>query len=44
MVTPNQFKKGMKVEIDGEPCIIMDYQHIKMGRGGATVRTKMKSC
>ena len=43
MVTPNQFKKGMKVEIDGEPCTIVDYQHIKMGRGGATVRTKMKS-
>jgi elongation factor P len=43
MVTPNQFKKGMKIEVDGEPCTIVDYQHIKMGRGGATVRTKMKS-
>lgn len=43
MVTPNQFKKGMKIEIDNEPYAIVDYQHIKMGRGGATVRTKMKS-
>jgi elongation factor P len=43
MVTPNQFKKGMKIEIDNEPYVIVDYQHIKMGRGGATVRTKMKS-
>jgi elongation factor P len=43
MVTPNQFRKGMKVEIDNEPYTIVDYQHIKMGRGGATVRTKMKS-
>lgn len=43
MVTPNQFKKGMKIEIDNEPYTVVDYQHIKMGRGGATVRTKMKS-
>ncbi|MDY6820110.1 MAG: elongation factor P [Deferribacterota bacterium] len=43
MITPNQFKKGMKIEVKGEPYILIDFQHIKMGRGGATVRTKLKS-
>ncbi len=41
-ITPNQFKRGGKIEIDGEPYAIVEYQHIKTGRGGATVRTKVK--
>ncbi len=43
MITPNQFKKGAKIEVDGEPYSIVEYLHIKMGRGGANVRTKIKS-
>ena len=43
VVTPNQFKKGTKIEVDNEPYSVVDYLHIKMGRGGANVRTKMKS-
>ncbi len=43
MITPNQFKKGAKIEVDGEPYTIVEYLHIKMGRGGANVRTKIKS-
>ncbi|WP_022852225.1 elongation factor P [Limisalsivibrio acetivorans] len=43
VVTPNQFKKGLKIEIDGEPYSVVEYLHIKMGRGGANVSTKMKS-
>jgi elongation factor P len=42
-VTPNQFKKGMKLEVDGEPYSVVEYLHIKCGRGGANVRTKMKN-
>ncbi|MDR2884490.1 MAG: elongation factor P [Deferribacteraceae bacterium] len=42
-VTPNQFKKGTKLEVDGEPYSVVEYQHIKCGRGGANVRTKMKN-
>lgn len=43
MITPNQFKRGAKIELDGEPYSIVEYLHIKCGRGGATVRTKVKS-
>ncbi|MGA1861344.1 elongation factor P [Deferribacter thermophilus] len=43
MITPNQFKRGTKVEVDGEPYVVVEYLHVKMGRGGANVRTKLKS-
>ncbi|HYA11736.1 MAG TPA: elongation factor P [Thermodesulfovibrionales bacterium] len=43
MVTTSDFRKGLKVEFKGEPCEIIDFQHVKMGRGGAIVRTKLKS-
>lgn len=43
MITPNQFKKGAKIELDGEPYGVVEFLHIKCGRGGATVRTKVKS-
>jgi len=43
MITPNQFKRGAKIELDGEPYSIVEHLHIKCGRGGATVRTKVKS-
>ena len=38
-----QFRKGLRIEIDGEPLSIVDFQHVKPGKGGAFVRTKMKS-
>jgi elongation factor P len=43
LVSTSDFKKGLKVEFKGEPCEIIDFQHVKMGRGGAIVRTKLKS-
>lgn len=43
MISTADFKKGLKVEFKGEPCEIIDFQHVKMGRGGAIVRTKLKS-
>ncbi|MDF1536627.1 MAG: elongation factor P [bacterium] len=43
MISTNQFKRGMKVEMDGEPYIIVEFQHVKPGKGGAFVRTKLKS-
>jgi elongation factor P len=42
-LTPNQFKKGSKIEVDGEPYSVVEYLHIKVGRGGANVRTKLKN-
>ena len=38
-----QFRKGLKIEISGEPFFIVDFQHVKPGKGGAFIRTKMKS-
>jgi elongation factor P len=43
LISTNEFRKGAKIEYKGEPCEIIDFQHVKMGRGGAIVRTKMKS-
>ena len=37
-----EFKKGLKIELDGEPYSIVDFQHVKPGKGGAFVRTKLK--
>lgn len=43
MITTSDFRKGLKVEFKGDPYEIIDFQHVKMGRGGAIVRTKMKN-
>jgi elongation factor P len=37
------FRKGLKIELEGEPYIIADFLHVKPGKGGAFVRTKLKS-
>lgn len=43
MYGTNQFRNGLKIEIDNEPFVIVDFQHVKPGKGGAFVRTKLKS-
>jgi len=43
IVSTSDFRKGLKVEFKGEPCEIVDFQHVKMGRGGAIIRTKMRN-
>lgn len=43
MVSTSDFRKGMKIEYKGAPHEIVDFQHHKMGRGGAIVRTKLKN-
>jgi elongation factor P len=42
IVSTNQFKNGMHVEVDGTIFKIVDFQHVKPGKGGAFVRTKLK--
>ena len=42
MVGTNQFKNGMHVEVDGRVFRIVEFQHVKPGKGGAFVRTKLK--
>jgi elongation factor P len=43
MYSTAEFKKGLKIELDGVPYVIADFQHVKPGKGGAFVRTKLKS-
>ena len=43
VVNTNQFKTGMAIEIDGQPFTIVDFQHVKPGKGGAFVRTKVRN-
>src|ERR671927_825088 len=42
MVATNQFKNGMHVEVDGTVFKILEFQHVKPGKGGAFVRTKLR--
>ncbi|MEF9425632.1 MAG: elongation factor P [Candidatus Mariimomonas ferrooxydans] len=43
MISTNNFRKGSKIEFKGDPYEIIDFQHVKMGRGGALVKTKIKN-
>ena len=43
VVSTNQFRNGMHVEIDGDVWRIVEFQHVKPGKGGAFVRTKLKA-
>ena len=42
MITAGDFKKGITVEWDGKVWNIVDFQHVKPGKGAAFVRTKLK--
>ena len=42
MISTNQFKNGTHIEVDGTIYRIMDFQHVKPGKGGAFVRTKLR--
>lgn len=43
MLSTKDFRKNLKIEIDGEPFVIVDCQHVKPGKGVAFVKTRMKS-
>src|ERR671936_802960 len=43
VVNTNQFKNGMHIELDGQVWRIVEFQHVKPGKGGAFVRTKLKA-
>ncbi len=42
MISTNQFKNGSHIEVDGTIYRIMEFQHVKPGKGGAFVRTKLR--
>ena len=42
MITAGDFKNGVTIEYDGKVCQIVEFQHVKPGKGAAFVRTKLK--
>ena len=42
MISTNQFRNGTHIEVDGTVFKIVEFQHVKPGKGGAFVRTKLK--
>ncbi|MBS3887165.1 MAG: elongation factor P [Dethiobacter sp.] len=43
MISTSDFKNGMSIEFDGDVFTIVDFQHVKPGKGAAFVRTKLKN-
>ncbi|NLK72922.1 MAG: elongation factor P [Clostridiales bacterium] len=43
MIYASDFRKGVTFEINGEPHVVLDFQHVKPGKGAAFVRTKYKN-
>ena len=43
MISAGDFRKGITIEIDGQVWVIVDFQHVKPGKGAAFVRTKIKN-
>lgn len=43
MLSAGDFRKGITVEIDGKVYVIVDFQHVKPGKGAAFVRAKIKN-
>ncbi|MCK4390998.1 MAG: elongation factor P [Desulfobacterales bacterium] len=43
MYDTSEFRKGLKIEIEGKPYEIIDFLHVKPGKGGAFVRTKLRN-
>ena len=43
MVSAGDFKNGLTIEIDGNIFQILEFQHVKPGKGAAFVRTKLKN-
>ena len=43
MYATNQFRKGLKIELESVPFEIVDFQHVSPGKGGAFTRTKLRN-
>ncbi len=42
MISAGEFRNGMTLEIDGKVCQVVEFQHVKPGKGAAFVRTKLR--
>ena len=43
MYETSDIRKGLKIEMDGDVYSVVEFQHVKPGKGGAFIRTKLKS-
>ena len=43
MILTAEFRNGSRIELEGDPYYIVEFQHVKPGKGGAFVRTKLKN-
>ena len=43
MISTNQFKNGSAIKVDGKRFTILYFQHVKPGKGGAFVRTRLRN-
>ncbi|GIP35318.1 elongation factor P [Paenibacillus sp. J2TS4] len=43
MISVNDFKTGLTIEVDGDLFTVLDFQHVKPGKGAAFVRSKLKN-
>lgn len=43
MISSNDFRNGVTIELDGDAYVVVDFQHVKPGKGAAFVRTKLKN-
>ncbi|MFR2988005.1 MAG: hypothetical protein ACLTMR_04055 [Faecalibacillus sp.] len=42
-ILAGDFKTGLTLIVDGDPCQVMDFQHVKPGKGAAILKTKMRN-
>lgn len=43
MISSNDFRPGITIELNGDPCQVIEFQHVKPGKGAAFVRTKIRN-
>lgn len=43
MIKATEMKRGMVLRVEGNLCVVVDYQHVKLGKGGAVLQTKFKN-
>ncbi len=43
MIDTSDFRNGLNIEVDGQPCMVVWFQHHKPGKGGAVMRVKLKN-
>ena len=42
-IEAGDFKTGLTLMVDGDPWVVIDFQHVKPGKGAAILKTKMKN-